>query len=375
MKRIISVILVLTIFISIAVLPNIVNAKNYKGKYKSGESLVYVNKKIIYYSNKGIFIKKSAKAKAQKITDKKAVGTLLSDGKTVFFTVESGEAGIEHKRYTIYSVKTNGKQLTQITSSNIEADLVTYYKNCIYYLDNKEVGGTYPCCLFKYNLKTKEKKCISQNKLCARTFYYNKKIYFSNAVLSIDNVNYENLYSINLDNNKIKKVKNNAFAVDYCFSSSKACFSSYKWNNRKDIPVKRYIYTINKSKVKKSKKLPDNSFVYYVFNNGKKAICSKGDGAPYYIFNLKTGKKTRIKGFKGYGSFIGDFKSNKVYVKKDYNSNKLSLYKLNGSKLKKVKLSGKSSVKCSGYSSDCWVCGKYAIVKNSVNSYKIYKIK
>lgn len=380
MKKAISILLTLCIFISIHTflfVPTIANATS-QNEYINSEnnSFLYVNKKFILTSKKGIYFKKSAKGKSKKLTGKKVANNFISNGKTIYFTYDMGYAGAGHQRYAVYSIKNHRKSLKKLFTGNIEISLVALYKNCIYYLDNDVVGGIFPTCLYKYNLKTKKKSLIIGNNRCPRAFYHKGKIYYSNLLVDTPEINYTHLYSLNLKNNKIKKIQNNAEAIDYCSSSNIACFESNKWNRNTDNACNIFVYTINnKNKLTKSKKLPNNSILRHVNKKGTKAIYSKGYSSDYRIFNLKSGKNNRIQGIGNpyYSIITEDAKSSIIYFVNISKSNKMTIKKLVGNKLKAVKLSGKSSIKVSSRLFKCWIVGKYAIINNN-NNYKTYKI-
>lgn len=385
MKKILSILITFTLVVSLfSTMPATADASA-NNSFRLGEKndtscLLYVNKKYIYSNKKGIFIKSSPKGKSKKITSKTTEEAILSNGKTVYFvTYPSGTAKEpEQINYKIYSVKTNGKGLKAIKSGKGMISLVTIYKNNLYYQDSKD-GNYYnnlPCRLVKLSHKSKKSKCISGSKTAGKVSYFNGKIYFSNYVFSYDEIDKDSIvYSVNLNNDKIKKEISYSASGNYSYTTSKSIyFYSFKWSGSKMSNVR--IYTIDKNnKLTKSKKLPNNSLVKHITSDGKYAIINNNE--TYYKFNLKTGAKKKIITTSGEFDITSGVKptSSVYFIFDDNTTNRVAVKKLVGNKLKHCKISGNVNMKISNKS--YWIAGNYLLVESNglLKSYKLKALK
>lgn len=392
---------VLSIFICVAVTMSCMSfsvsagsAKTVKNNYKKSDwgnlytnsNLLYVNKKYIFANEKGIYVKKSLTAKGKKITGKVTEEMFLSDGKTVYFTVNSG-GNLEQRKYAIYSVKTNGKGLKKIKSGKGLTELITVYKGNLYY-GYAPQGSLYCTKINKMNLSSKKSKCISGKRDAAFTDYYNGRIYFSEAMGTMEYINENAVYSVDLKTEKIKKVVNHAF-IKKSYSGKtkkKLWIDSYTYNLKSNKPTNHYIYIINSNNKKtRSKKLPDNSDVAYVNPSCTYAIIRYfGDNNYiYYKLNLKTCKKAKISGITGYWYVVSDAKSGAFYFVGDSGSrstHRMKVKKLFGTKTKTCKIGGKSSInlieyEISGkiYNVNYWISDGCFVV-NEKGKFKSYKL-
>lgn len=356
--------------------PSEIFAKSQISRFKiceSANSYLHSGKKYIMTDSSGISIYDSLNLK-NKVRINKAIsieGNYITNGKTIYFTVSAKDG---HRGHYIYSVKTNGKSLKMLKRCNIESKLITCYKNCIYYVDNNVEGGTFPTKLIKFNLKTKKSKCISGNHTACAACYYNKKIYFSAPLLDVSEVNSNSVYYVNLKNNKIKKVKEYATLAkpQYHLTKNQICFESFRYKNNNTYDIR--ICHINKNKLIKSKKLPNNSIVDAIFSSTKKAIISIPNkyGKKYYIFNLSTGKKKKISGLDNdYYQVKLNEKGTVAYFAKE-SSERLYISKLSGTKTKPCKIDNWSDwINISNvYSYSWWVVGNKLVKYDG--SYSVY---
>ena len=106
--------------------------------FKSGDSLVYVGDKIIYAKNDGIYYRDNPTSSENKIASTQKdhaspqnARNLLSDGETVFFTVNLGASadnfGAYYQQDEVYSVKVNGENLSKLFKTEGDVKLITCY--------------------------------------------------------------------------------------------------------------------------------------------------------------------------------------------------------------------------------------------------------
>ena len=356
-KKIILCMCIISILLvdSISVNAATVISKKSEPNRNWSSSLLYAGKKYILANEKGIFVSKKPEGKWKKITSKyKGNGQLfISNGKTIYFaTVTPGSP--DQNKYSIYSIKTDGKKLRKVKSGKGLAELIAVYKNNLYFGSNSQ-DYTYCTKIIKYNLKSKKTKCVSGKYNAGRFGYLNGKIYFSGLVVTSEANNTSPLYSLNLKNNKIKKEIKRCSAYNLSKGSSSLYVSSYYYNINKGYKTDNYIYKINsKHKKTRFKKLPNDINSEIVNKNGKfviyRTISNDYTKNTYYRRNLKTGSQKKIIGTneKYYYNVINDIKNADLYFVKedDYGSDslKIKVYKLIGTKIKSMRISGKKSI-------------------------------
>lgn len=386
LKKCLSLCLViLTIILSVVSVGATISKKSDPSMdYSGSTSLLYSGGKYIMANEKGIFVAKTPTSKWKKITSKYRGngGQLISDGKTIYFTTttsggNSGQTSYTEK-YIIYSIKTTGKSLRKIKSGSGPADLIACYGNNLYY------GGSidgFRSNIIKLNLKNKKVRCVSGKYSAGLYQYLNGRIYFSPIPAEVSSEKSRNTYCLNLKTQKIKKVISHSIAMNMSKSTNSIAILSNKYGSSGGT-TNNYIYTINsKHKITKSKKLPNNVEMRMVSKDNKYAYYLKSvpstASLEYYRFNLKTGKKEKIKGTskKQYYNIIGDCKSSDIYFNiNTYSNNSMNLkvYKLSGTKLIRQKISGKTS-KTLNSSTNYWISGKY-LITNCKGKIKVYKL-
>lgn len=371
MKKFTSLFLSLIFVTSLLLIPTTTEAASKtKNKFKTSDNgSLYVNKKYIFATQKGIYVKNKISGKTKKISGKKSIGytpSLLSDGKTVYFTV-TGKSTDPYNdyRYTIYSVKTNGKKLKKIKTldNGNYFTFVTYYKGYLYYCSGIE---HYASSLYKMNLSNKAATKVREGS--SNGFYFNGEIYCNRAH---SDVSESTLYRYNPEKGTITKFKDSAPFDVYTYPY----FVTEKMNYEKG-PTSLNIYTSTNGKTfKKSKKLPSSEYVLYASGKTKYAVLEKED--TLYKFTLKTGKHKKISGLNY--SRYGYYNIIKIDIKNDapyfvyQTEDTITVQKLSGTKAVNCKISGKSSVSAKGIT-DCNIAGGYLAV-NKNGAVKTYKLK
>ena len=343
LKKCLSLCLViLTIILSVVSVGATISKKSDPTKNYSS-SILYAGGKYILANESGIFVTTSPTSKWKKITSKyRGDGKLfISDGKTIYFATTSPGDPSQY-RYSIYSIKTSGKGLKKIKSGKGPVELIACYNGNLYY-GTAPVGSLYCTKMMKINLKSKKVKCVSGNHPAGVYSYLNGRIYFSELLVTVSEETRRTVYCLNLKTGKIKKVLNLCSAHNMSKSTNSIAILSNKYGSSAGT-TNNYIYTINsKHKITRSKKLPNNACLEFISKDNKYAyyriINSSRTGSTYYRFNLKTGKKEKIKGTGGRLAFdiIGDCKSSGIYFIANDSiesyTNKIRVYKLSGTKL------------------------------------------
>lgn len=150
-------------------------------EFKSGDSLICVGDRIIYAKNDGIYYRgnptstENIIASTQKDhTSAQNARNLLSDGETVFFTVNPGASadnfGAYYQQDEVYSVKVNGENLSKLFKTEGDVKLVTCYDDYLFYLNNHDSNYGYSSnqsdyLLNKYNIATGENVEFSNSDL------------------------------------------------------------------------------------------------------------------------------------------------------------------------------------------------------------------
>lgn len=408
MKKFISTLMAIIMLVSVLSVPTTTQAAT-ANKFKTSKNgVLCVKGKYIFATQKGIYVSKKISGKAKRIVSKKSsapiktregeyVSDLISDGKTIYFTVrkisnKEGCEGCKVYKYIIYSVKTSGKNLRKIKTIDIvghdgayvdpdgtytdtvlgfnELKLAAYYKGCIYYCTRYTNTVTYASHLYKINVSNKKITRIKYG--ISDAFLFNGSIFCTKHVTDVSPAE---LYKINPKTNKIKKYKDDASFAVYThpyFVTRKIdeTLSPYtvEWKN---------IYTSTNGKTfKKSKKLPfPTNYVRYASGLTKYAILGNYGDDTLYKFTLKTGKKKKITGLQSYEykdyKIKVDIRNDKpyfVYQKDDT----IRVQRLSGSKAVNCKINKNDSI--SSYGVDyCQIANGYLVVnkKGTIYTYKL----
>lgn len=383
-KKLLSILLTAVIaFSAIMVMPAAGAATaaefSVSGLTETGESsLVYAGGKYIVANKKGIFVKKSVTASPKKITTKSARGRIVSDGKIIYFLVQSGEKSGNYK-YTVYSVKTNGKSLKKIRSAKGCAELLACYNGKLYFNDTAGKYTLNKTRIVGLNLKSKKAANITKSKKANVAMYYKSKIYFCYRADTDMDTQKTAVYSVNLRNNKVSKVLSKAAIELQEENTGAPVLGSYKLDKQNFSYKNMYVYTINsKHKVTKSHSFPNNMLPQYV--NGKYAIAMDMATFSTYKITLKSGAKKKLTG--NYQMFMdvtsGVKSSNSVYGitissmfggAGDDDLDTMVVKKLVGNRFVSCKVGGKTNFTGDNW----WIAGNYIIVDNNskINTYKL----
>lgn len=281
--------------------------------FKSSDSLIYVDDKIIYAKNDGIYYRESPTsteniiastqkdhASAQNTRD------LLSDGETVFFTVNPGASsdnfGAYYQQDEVYSIKVNGENLSKLFKTEGDVKLVTCYDDYLFYLNNHDSNYSYSSnqsdyMLNKYNIETGENVEFSNSDLGIANgdsigdfVSVGTKIYLE--VFSSEG-SYDNCDIIEFDtkSSKANNVLQNAHIVSPSTNAQQdvVCFETSGDNDW-------YVYSVNLSgEMTKSEKIPSRLTLSQgvISSDGSFALMRSDTNESdfdLYKVNLKTGK-------------------------------------------------------------------------------------
>lgn len=283
-----------------------------ENEYKVADRLLKIGDKYICSDGNAIYYKNSITENGRKIVDKINSGELMSDGKTLYFTVtntcetdenssglylSSGDGTQMYYQDDIYSVNIDGTNLQKEYSADHEVNFVTYYNNCIYYIDEAFENGK----LTKFDsesgtskyLVNAENACFIGNKI-----YYSTDIVAQNVELIENNV----VNSIDLDTEITEEVASGSTLCGCVQTDDALYFASFgvEYDNKakQTIYKDQYLYMIGKdNKIEKSKKLPNSNVAFEIGSDGSYVILTYFTSATqkeYYKYNIETGIKTRI---------------------------------------------------------------------------------
>lgn len=336
---------------------------------KVEDEFLTVNNKFIYSDKKAIYYKNSVNETSQVIVNMENTGQIMSDGQTVYFTVNPGSSSENHgayyEWYEVYSVNIDGSNLNKLFQSKGNIELITCYNNSLYYIDNTyfspsnsdETKLNSSDKLNKYNLSNGKNTVLEDNTI--KEFGTNSirnakcvgnKIYFTNTnlIVSDKTINKDSVVSFDLDSGKFEViVKDIHIAYVNKISADTLYFSVCTMDIDTDTYSDYYIYSVNsKNKLSKSKKVPyylgelqainnNDSFALFYVTDVNNNDCN------LYKFNLNTGTVDVIKDgaskFKGTecGMFNDLEKTSDIYAIADitddsYKYINTALYKFNG---------------------------------------------
>lgn len=349
--------------------------------FKSGDSLVYVGDKIIYAKNDGIYYRENPTSTENIIASTQKdhaspqnARNLLSDGETVFFTVNPGasadNSGVYYQHDEVYSVKVNGENLSKLFKTEGDVKLITCYGDYLFYLNNHDsnigyssTGSNYK--LNMYNLVTGEKVEFSYSNLgisdsdsIGDYASVGTKIYLE--AFSSEGY-YENCDIIEFDTklSKANNVLQNAHIVSPSANAQKGiAFFEISGNND------WYIHSVDSSgKMTKSEKIPSRLTLSQgvISSDGSFALMRSDDTIDsdfdLYKVNLKTGKIAVIE------NGAGCFKNKGAGLTYD-TKHKETIYVVGpGGTSHKFNGSGYDEVETEGYidSSNYWVIDGYFV--------------
>lgn len=377
MKKIVSVLLAavmcLALVFSVPTTASAAATNNFRSTHRG---TLYVGKKYFFATKTGIYTAKSLTAAPKKIASIKSDLTnyeppeLISDGKTVFFTVvrKSTKKNFDRK-YAIYSVSANGKNLKKLKTidNGNYFELSAYYKGYLYFCSGYE---HYLSNLYRMQVKTHKVKKLKEGS--SKCFYFNGSLYCNRAH---SDVSASTLYKLDPKTLKYKKYMGDApFGATYY-----PYFVTQKIDSR-GFNIKRYnVYTSSNGKsFSKSKKLPDNANVTYASGKTKYAVYQifGNAGITDYKFTLANGKKSKISGLKTtdrYRFFYNaDVVNDNLYFIYMTDSS-VSVQKLSGTKAVNCKIGGKSKLYIKN-ADNLTVANGYLVVDCS-GKIKLYKLK
>lgn len=333
--------------------------------FKSGDSLVYVGDKIIYAKNDGIYYRDNPTSSENKIastqkdhTSPQNARNLLSDGETVFFTVNPGASadnfGAYYQQDEVYSVKANGENLSKLFKTEGDVKLVTCYDDYLFYLNNHDSnygysGNQSDYMLNKYNIATGENVEFSNSDLGISNgdsigdfVSFGTKIYLE---ASSSGGSYDSCDIIEFDtkSSKANNVLQNAHIVSPSTNAQQGvvCFETSGDNDW-------YIYSVDSSgKMTKSEKIPSRLTLSQgvISSDGSFALMrsdtNESDFDLHKVY-LKTGKIEVIKNGagcfknKGAGLTYDEKHKENIYCAGPGGAN----FKFNGSGYDKVETEG-----------------------------------
>ena len=269
-----------------------------QNSFKIGKNFLYVNNKYILSDGNSIIVKNSITDSGLKIANLANTEQIMSDGKTVYFTVcldRLNNYNDEFKSYKVYQVKIDGSNQKQLFVSNGKVDLITCYNDSLYYLD---VTDNYKESFNKYNLSNEKNTVFENNAIkeydtnsIKNAEYIGNKIYFVNQ--NVNNTNQDSIISFDLTTENSETVlKDVHIGYSEMYSESKLYFSSYIIDENTHIFNNYYIYSIDtENNLSKSKEVPSNlSDIQIVSNDGLFALFfGSNDDFNLYKFDLNTG--------------------------------------------------------------------------------------
>lgn len=327
--------------------------------YKKANGFLNINGKYVYSNGKGIYSGTSI-SDVNLIADIKNTGKIMSDGQTIYFTVDNGKNSINesHNQYDVYSVKYDGSSFKKVTSGNFEIELVTFFDDCLYYIDDvaeENVTVTYLGRLMKYNTQSGQTECISDDYAAAAAYFQAGKIYFSNALLAVESIDRSSVYAVDLKTEEITEVMTNSTMAkpSYLCSDETLYFESFDYNQEEANTENNVLYAIDKNgSLSKSLQIPEDKYLKYINYNDSFAIlqqAKEGNGFKYYKVDLNSGEVTDIVDeTSSYCDIIHDaVKPEDIYfIQYPFNSAvndfSVSVYKLSGDRLIACSFDGES---------------------------------
>lgn len=288
------------------------NVSGNTNEYKAGDYLLKLGDKYICSDGNAIYYKNSIVENGRKIVDKGNSGELLSNGETLYFTVtntceadensnslylSSSDGKQIYYQDDIYSVNIDGTNLQKVYSAEHEVKFVTYYNNCIYYIDEAFENGQ----LMKFDSVSGTSKSLVN---AENAYFIGNKIYYSTDIVvqNIDliDMNVVNALDINTENSE--EIATNSTLCGCVLTDDALYFKSfdveYDTKTNKTMYIDQYFYTVNKSnKIEKSPKLPNSNVSFEIGADGSYVILTYFTSATqkeYYKYNIETGIKKRI---------------------------------------------------------------------------------
>lgn len=286
------------------------NVSGGSSEYKVGKELIKIEDKYICSDGNAIYYKNSIVESGRKIVDKVNSGEILSDGETLYFTITntcevdekrnelySGNGTQIYYQDDIYSINIDGTNLKKVFCADHEVNFVTYYKNCIYYIDKAFESGK----LMKFDFVNGKSKSLVN---AENAYFIGNKIYYSTDIVvqNIDLIDKNVVNALDLDTENSEEIASSSTLFDCVLTDDALYFKSfdveYDTKTKKMIYTDQYFYTVNKSnKIEKSPKLPNSNVIFDIGIDGSFVILGSFTTATqklYYKYDVKTGTKTTI---------------------------------------------------------------------------------
>ena len=242
----------------------------------------------------------------------------MSDGETIYFTVSNGtKNGSWHEQYDVFKTDIYGSSPTKVFSGKYDISLVACYNDSIYYIDadtDDASNVTFLGDLMKYDINTKQTDNISGSNIAAVAQYFNGKIYYHKALLSIDYLNDMQVFAVDLQSGKTEV----GFEYGCIYNTNDPDRLYFRSSTYKNGELEYLSFSsIDKSnKLTHYKEIPQKyngkklNYVEFISSDGPTAIMTSFDtpeNFDLFLVDMETGKVTAIKNGagvfknKGYG--------------------------------------------------------------------------
>ena len=126
----------------------------------AGKYLVVVDGTLICATGDGIYLKDDVNSEGKKIADEKNVYTIMSDGETIYFAegYDTSESSQRNTPKKVYRESISGGDTKELFSSGGYIELIGYYDDCLYFLDQ---NASNQCAIMKYNVTNDEQSKLT----------------------------------------------------------------------------------------------------------------------------------------------------------------------------------------------------------------------
>ena len=268
------------------------------GSFVSGDRFIRAGGKYIISDGKSIRYRTKITDSDVKIADVANDCSLLSDGYTIYYVVDTGNG------HQVCSVKIDGTDSQMLFEIAENVTLLHARSGWLYYVkDGLTSPDDYTFC--KYNIEKKQHQKFKDITFAShRTMIEGDIMYCSRNAVSMTDINEIDAYRFDFSTEKYTKEVGNCLVSPHGYynGAGNPCLDSHTVSEEDNAFGDHYLYTSVNGKLQKSAEVKANASLLLASPTTDETILFDNSNQEYYWFNRKTGdlKKLALTGLCGF---------------------------------------------------------------------------